>query len=121
MVSFWSKRNTIISKVPKPNKMALWGFSKSNIKNNPAKNARNTLTKKGLYNNENINIAATLNPTIRTTGDIPLRYKSIKNDKNTKDDPKSGCNKIKSAGPKNKAIDMVRTLVLVIDVLKKLR
>ena len=48
-------------------------------------------------------------------------FNRIKKEKKTNEDPKSGCKRIKSAGPKNNAMEMIMVLVVVVDNLKKLK
>lgn len=70
---------------------------------------------------DNINIPEKLNPKIITHGESPLLYNNKKKDENTIAEPKSGCNSIKRAGPRNKANVTAMVLVFVTEVLKKLR
>ena len=100
---------------------AFCGFSASKIKIELPKNNKNTITKKGVNINERMNINATINPTSITHGDMPLLYNKIKKERNTKEEPKSGCSNISRAGPKKRANEMAKTFVLVTLVLKKLR
>ncbi len=64
---------------------------------------RKTATDCGLNNSEQTNMADPLSPMINQKGDMPLRYSNRKKEKKTSEDPKSGCSKMSSAGPKNSA------------------